>query len=63
MVPLFAERVRAFAVTATVLAAACVVVACTAVGSRHATPSATPLPADVVVLHTNDVWGETKPCG
>ncbi|NIV32644.1 MAG: hypothetical protein GWN58_25330 [Anaerolineae bacterium] len=23
----------------------------------------TPLPLDLVVLHTNDNWGETEPCG
>jgi hypothetical protein len=23
----------------------------------------TPLPLELVVLHTNDNWGETEPCG
>ena len=26
-------------------------------------PDLTPLPVDLVVLHTNDNWGETEPCG
>jgi hypothetical protein len=25
--------------------------------------SLTPVPLDLVVLHTNDNWGETEPCG
>ena len=25
--------------------------------------SRTPAPLDLVVLHTNDNWGETEPCG
>jgi hypothetical protein len=28
-----------------------------------ATPAATPASGRVVVLHTNDNWGETEPCG
>jgi 2',3'-cyclic-nucleotide 2'-phosphodiesterase (5'-nucleotidase family) len=26
-------------------------------------PTATPEPIEVTILHTNDNWGETKPCG
>jgi hypothetical protein len=26
-------------------------------------PTATPAPLQLVVLHTNDNWGETEPCG
>lgn len=26
-------------------------------------PTATPAPLRLVVLHTNDNWGETEPCG
>jgi len=26
-------------------------------------PSATPAPSQLLVLHTNDNWGETEPCG
>jgi hypothetical protein len=26
-------------------------------------PRATPMPIRLVVLHTNDNWGETEPCG
>jgi hypothetical protein len=28
-----------------------------------ALPTATPEPVQLVVLHTNDNWGETEPCG
>jgi hypothetical protein len=28
-----------------------------------ATPQPTPIPSRLVVLHTNDNWGETEPCG
>jgi hypothetical protein len=37
----------------------------TAVPTATAIPTATPLPAPawLVVLHTNDNWGETEPCG
>jgi hypothetical protein len=28
-----------------------------------ATPAATQVPGRLVVLHTNDNWGETEPCG
>lgn len=28
-----------------------------------ATPRPTPRPGQLVVLHTNDNWGETEPCG
>jgi len=27
------------------------------------TPTPTPAPLQLVVLHTNDNWGETEPCG
>ena len=27
------------------------------------TPSATAAPVSLLVLHTNDNWGETEPCG
>jgi len=27
------------------------------------TPLPTPAPGQIVVLHTNDNWGETEPCG
>ena len=26
-------------------------------------PTATPAPLQLVILHTNDNWGETEPCG
>ena len=26
-------------------------------------PTATPTPLQLVILHTNDNWGETEPCG
>ena len=26
-------------------------------------PSVTPAPSQLLVLHTNDNWGETEPCG
>jgi hypothetical protein len=26
-------------------------------------PTATPAPLPLVILHTNDNWGETEPCG
>jgi hypothetical protein len=48
------------------LVAACgtlaLVTACTAAGG-HAKPTPTPAAADLVILHTNDDWGETRPCG
>jgi PBP1b-binding outer membrane lipoprotein LpoB len=27
------------------------------------TPTPSPAPAELLVLHTNDNWGETEPCG
>lgn len=29
----------------------------------NSTVALTPAPLDLVVLHTNDNWGETEPCG
>ena len=48
-----------------VAAAACAAVigACSGGGSFSGPPSGTPAPLGLVVLHTNDNWGETKPCG
>jgi|GEM_PF-3120901 len=31
--------------------------------TRQAAPSPTASPVELTVLHTNDNWGETEPCG
>ncbi len=35
----------------------------TLVPTATALPSPTPSPFQLVVIHTNDNWGETEPCG
>ncbi len=35
----------------------------TALPIRTLTPVRTPEPIQLVLLHTNDNWGETEPCG
>lgn len=42
---------------------ATVVLAATPTATAMALPTATSSPLELVVLHTNDNWGETEPCG
>lgn len=37
--------------------------ACAGGSAAEGPPTPTPAPATVTILHTNDNWGETKPCG
>jgi len=55
-----------------VLLAALLLVGCGSPSSGNDSPTvpfpepameSTPEPIDLVVLHTNDNWGETEPCG
>jgi hypothetical protein len=36
---------------------------CAGGSAAEGPPTPTPAPATVMILHTNDNWGETKPCG
>jgi 2',3'-cyclic-nucleotide 2'-phosphodiesterase (5'-nucleotidase family) len=54
---------RRRAVIGSALLAAVLVTACDGSGLADSAPPPTPEPITLTVLHTNDNWGETKPCG
>ena len=58
------DKLRAAASVAFIAAAAVLACGCAAAAGTGASDPVPPTePIELVVLHTNDLWGETDPCG